>query len=84
MRWDISKDGKTFTWTSKRVLPLAVSAPFHCALMAPAAERLRDVLASVPIAPLRLPVISNVEATAYSSAAVVKDLLVRRSRAVFP
>lgn len=63
---------------AKRVLPLSVSAPFHCALMAPAADRLREVLAAVPVSALRLPVISNVEACAYPDAAAVKDLLVRQ------
>jgi [acyl-carrier-protein] S-malonyltransferase len=63
---------------AKRALPLAVSAPFHCALMQPAAERLREVLASVQVSPLRFPVISNVEAHAYTDAAAVKELLVRQ------
>ena len=63
---------------AKRAVPLTVSAPFHCALMAPAAERLREVLATVPIAPLQCPVISNVEARAYTDPARTKDLLVRQ------
>ncbi len=63
---------------AKRVLPLSVSAPFHCALMAPAAERLQQVLEPVPVSSLRLPVISNVEARAYPGAAAVKDLLIRQ------
>jgi len=63
---------------AKRALPLTVSAPFHCALMAPAAERLRSVLDSVPVSALRVPVISNVEARAYPDSAAVKDLLVRQ------
>ncbi len=63
---------------AKRALPLTVSAPFHCALMQPAAERLRQVLASVPVSALRFPVISNVEARAYTDAAAVKELLVRQ------
>jgi len=63
---------------ARRVLPLSVSAPFHCALMAPAAERLRDVLVSVTVSALALPVISNVEARAYTGADTVKELLVRQ------
>jgi len=63
---------------AKRVVPLTVSAPFHCALMAPAAERLRAVLEPIEISPLRCPVISNVDAQANSDAARVKDLLVRQ------
>lgn len=63
---------------AKRVVPLAVSAPFHCALMAPAAERLGAVLDAVPVGPLQCPVISNVEARANRDAARVKELLVRQ------
>ena len=63
---------------AKRVVPLAVSAPFHCALMAPAATRLQDVLASVPIAPLQCPVISNVDARANQDPDRVKPLLVQQ------
>ena len=62
---------------AKRVVALAVSAPFHCALMQPAAERLERVLAPIPVAPLQFPVISNVEATS-SAAERVKVLLVRQ------
>jgi len=63
---------------ARRVVPLSVSAPFHCALMQPAADRLREVLASVEVSPLAMPVIGNVEARAYTEAAAVKDLLVRQ------
>lgn len=63
---------------ARRALPLNVSAPFHCALMQPAADRLAEVLADVPLAPLRCPVVSNVEAAAYSDSARTKDLLVRQ------
>ncbi len=63
---------------AKRVVRLAVSAPFHCALMAPAAERLRQVLEPVQVAPLRCPVITNVEAQPCTDPSRVKDLLVRQ------
>ena len=63
---------------AKRVVPLAVSAPFHCALMQPAADRLQRVLEAIPVAPLQCPVISNVEATPYNDAGRVKELLVRQ------
>jgi [acyl-carrier-protein] S-malonyltransferase len=63
---------------AKRVVPLAVSAPFHCALMAPAAERLRAVLEPIPVATLQCPVVSNVEARANTDSGRVKDLLVRQ------
>jgi [acyl-carrier-protein] S-malonyltransferase len=63
---------------AKRIVPMAVSAPFHCALMAPAAERLRQVLSPVSVSPLHCPVISNVDARACTDAGRVKDLLVRQ------
>jgi [acyl-carrier-protein] S-malonyltransferase len=63
---------------AKRVVPLAVSAPFHCALMQPAADRLARVLDAVTVAPPRFPVITNVEATACTDPGRVKELLVRQ------
>jgi [acyl-carrier-protein] S-malonyltransferase len=48
---------------ARRVLPLAVSAPFHCALMQPAADQLGAALAEVPIERPSVPVVTNVEAT---------------------
>jgi [acyl-carrier-protein] S-malonyltransferase len=47
---------------AKRAIPLPVSAPFHCALMAPAAERLAPELRTVPSRDPRMPVIANVDA----------------------
>ncbi len=61
---------------ARRALPLNVSAPFHCALMQPAAQRLAEVLAPIPLGSMHLPVVSNVEAQANADAARVKDLLV--------
>jgi [acyl-carrier-protein] S-malonyltransferase len=63
---------------AKRALPLPVSAPFHCSLMQPAAERLSRVLADVAVAPLTIPVVSNAEARPNTSAEAVRDLLVRQ------
>lgn len=63
---------------AKRVMPLPVSAPFHCALMAPVQPRLDDVLASVTVAPFRFPVVTNVEAAPNSDAARVRSLLVQQ------
>lgn len=63
---------------AKRVMPLPVSAPFHCALMQPAADRLAEALAEVEVRALRAPVIGNVEASPYRDAERVRDLLVRQ------
>lgn len=63
---------------AKRALPLSVSAPFHCALMAPAAERLAAALAEIPVGALSVPVVSNVEAAPNQDAARVRDLLARQ------
>lgn len=63
---------------AKRAVALTVSAPFHCALMEPAAERLRAVLAPVTVQEPSFPVIGNVEARPYRGAAEIKDLLVRQ------
>ena len=60
----------------RKAMLLPVSAPFHCSLMQPAADRLAGVLAGVPVSPLAIPVISNVEAVANSDADRVRDLLV--------
>jgi [acyl-carrier-protein] S-malonyltransferase len=59
-----------------RAIPLKVSAPFHCALMRPAAERLREALKSVEIRPLLAPVIANVDAQPNADSSRVKELLV--------
>jgi len=61
---------------ARRVLPLPVSAPFHCALMQPVVARLGDVLGSFkdPV----VPVISNVEASPNTSGSRVKELLLQQ------
>jgi [acyl-carrier-protein] S-malonyltransferase len=61
-----------------RAIPLKVSAPFHCALMAPAADKVAAALESITIGPMRAPVVSNVEATANQDSSKVKDLLVQQ------
>jgi [acyl-carrier-protein] S-malonyltransferase len=57
---------------------LKVSAPFHCALMRPAAERLAPELARVNIGALSFPVVANVDGVANSDPGRVRDLLVRQ------
>jgi [acyl-carrier-protein] S-malonyltransferase len=63
---------------AKLVKLLAVSAPFHCALMQPAAERLASELARVAVKPPAVPVVTNVEARPNQDASRVKDLLERQ------
>lgn len=61
-----------------RVIPLKVSAPFHCALMEPAAERLREALAKVAVGKLAYPVVANVDALPNEDPSRVAELLVRQ------
>lgn len=61
---------------AKRVLPLPVSAPFHCALMEPVKARLDAVLADVTCHELKVPVVTNVEAKPNRDAARTRGLLV--------
>lgn len=60
----------------RKAMLLPVSAPFHCSLMQPAAERLAKVLDGVTFAPLICPVVSNVEALPNNDPARVGALLV--------
>lgn len=63
---------------AKKTVPLAVSAPFHCSLMAPAAEKLAAELAGVKFAAPRVPVVTNVEAQPNRDAARIPELLRRQ------
>lgn len=62
----------------RRAIPLKVSAPFHCALMQPAAERLRTALAEIEMGSMSAPVVTNVEAEPNADSARVAELLVRQ------
>jgi [acyl-carrier-protein] S-malonyltransferase len=64
---------------AKRVLDLSVSAPFHCELMQPAAEGLKDVLSKVEIHSFHIGVITNVEADVNLDASRVKSLLIEQA-----
>ncbi len=57
---------------ARRAILLNVSAPFHCSLMEPAAERLIADLAAVDISPPRVPVVCNVTAQPLADAATVR------------
>jgi len=61
---------------AKRAMLLPVSAPFHCALMAPAADAMAEALAGTEISAPSLPVVANVKAEAVSDPAAIRDLLV--------
>ncbi|MBM4778865.1 MAG: ACP S-malonyltransferase [Archangiaceae bacterium] len=63
---------------AKRVLPLPVSAPFHCALMSPVVPRLDEVLSKVAFKVPSAPVVTNVEATPNADPTKVKELLLRQ------
>ena len=63
---------------ARRSVMLQVSAPFHCALMRPAAERLAVALAEVALVPPSVPVIANVTADPAQDVATIRDLLVRQ------
>jgi [acyl-carrier-protein] S-malonyltransferase len=62
----------------KRAIPLSVSAPFHCPLMQPAADAMREALANVTIRPLAVPVLANVTAAEASDPENVRRLLVQQ------
>lgn len=63
---------------AKRALMLPVSAPFHCALMAPAADAMAAALDSVEIRAPRVPVVANVTAQAVSDPDTIRKLLVEQ------
>ena len=63
---------------AKRVIPLAVSAPFHCALMKPAEERLAPELRALSASDPAIPVVANVDAEPKRDAASAIDALIRQ------
>jgi [acyl-carrier-protein] S-malonyltransferase len=63
---------------AKRAVLLNVSAPFHCALMQPAADRLALELDAAPMADLRVPLINNVDARMVRTAIEARDGLKRQ------
>jgi [acyl-carrier-protein] S-malonyltransferase len=63
---------------AKRVMPLPVSAPFHCSLMKPAEERLEPELRALPVTDPRVPIVANVDAHPKTSGEAAIDALVRQ------
>jgi [acyl-carrier-protein] S-malonyltransferase len=64
---------------AKRVLPLPVSAPFHSSLMKPAAEKLRNELASLELAVPQIAVLNNIDVAIESDPARIRDALYRQA-----
>lgn len=63
---------------ARRAVPLPVSAPFHCALMKPAAERLAPELRALPVGVPRMPVVANVDAEPKTDAGAAIEALVQQ------
>ncbi|WP_333829796.1 ACP S-malonyltransferase [Pararhodobacter sp.] len=63
---------------AKRALLLPVSAPFHCALMQPAADVMAEALAAVTIRAPRVPLVANVRAEAVTDPDTIRALLVEQ------
>ncbi|HMC16235.1 MAG TPA: ACP S-malonyltransferase [Albitalea sp.] len=64
---------------AKRALSLPVSAPFHSSLMRPAAERLKEKLASAHFMPPDFPVINNIDVKEETDPAAIRDALYRQA-----
>jgi len=63
---------------AKRAIPLAVSAPFHCALMKPAEDRLAPELRALAASDPRIPVVANVDAEPKRDAGASIEALIRQ------
>ncbi|SIN84295.1 [Acyl-carrier-protein] S-malonyltransferase [Sulfurivirga caldicuralii] len=63
---------------AKRVVPLAVSAPSHCSLMKPAAEKLAEKLADMPLNTPRFPVLHNVDVQSHADVDALRNALVQQ------
>lgn len=64
---------------AKRAVLLPVSAPFHCSLMKPAAERLRQRLEELPFSTPRIAVVNNADVACLTDPMMIKDALVRQA-----
>ena len=64
---------------ARRALPLSVSAPFHSSLMKPAADRLRERLASANFKTPTVPVVNNIDVKTETDVAAIRDALYRQA-----
>ena len=64
---------------AKRALPLPVSAPFHSSLMKPAADKLREKLATLTLGSPQIPVVNNIDVAVESDADRIRDALYRQA-----
>lgn len=64
--------------TRVKFIPLKVSAPFHCAMMKPAAEKMAQVLADTPFQSARYPIVQNVSAEPVTEAETLKQNLIQQ------
>jgi [acyl-carrier-protein] S-malonyltransferase len=67
---------------AKRAVILPVSAPFHCAMMQPAADVMRAALAAAAIQPPKVPLVANVTAASVTAPDEIRDLLVKQVTAM--
>jgi [acyl-carrier-protein] S-malonyltransferase len=74
----VARLGELVAAEKGRVIPLKVSAPFHCALMAPAARVVQSELERARVQPPKFPIVANFDAQPNSDAGRVKELLVRQ------
>ena len=74
----VERAGKLCAEQKGKFIPLKVSAPFHCALMAPAAQTMDAHLGAVTIGNFSFPVVANVDAQPNRDPARVRELLIRQ------
>ncbi|MBN2718702.1 MAG: ACP S-malonyltransferase [Deltaproteobacteria bacterium] len=74
----VERASQQLTQKGGRIIPLMVSAPFHCELMQPAADRLKTFLDDFTFGPPVPPVVTNVEARPNMDASMIKPILVQQ------
>jgi [acyl-carrier-protein] S-malonyltransferase len=74
----VARAGEIVSREKGKSIPLKVSAPFHCALMAPAAKVVGEKLEAVTVSPSRFPIVANFDAKPNTDPARTKELLVHQ------